>query len=247
MVESIDDAKKFYSNYICSICQDISWKPVITDCTHIFCFKCLKTWYDQQELDAKSYPYQYSCPTCKTVHYSNRLHLLSKKEANNYRRLGTIIIKCKQSSECQWVGEYSEAENHIQKHCNYFRIRCQDCQERIYRKDAKAHINECPDRTIQCRKCKISIKFKEQQYHFDHHCPRVKIICKLWKDTDYSNEKIHGGCDRRIRRSAMYRHRLNCQHTIHPCDKQCVGCRFEGTKTSLVRHMIEAKEAHYAL
>eukprot|EP00834_Sanchytrium_tribonematis_P007366 NODE_655_length_4980_cov_0.331899.p3 type:complete len:177 gc:universal NODE_655_length_4980_cov_0.331899:1196-1726(+) len=41
----------------CSICLDVASSPITTKCGHLFCFKCIKSWFDVS--------FKLSCPVCK--------------------------------------------------------------------------------------------------------------------------------------------------------------------------------------
>ncbi|KAF0757314.1 E3 ubiquitin-protein ligase rnf8-like, partial [Aphis craccivora] len=46
-----------YSDLTCSICFDIFEKPSELNCSHVFCFKCVKNWMRNNR----------SCPICRRI------------------------------------------------------------------------------------------------------------------------------------------------------------------------------------
>eukprot|EP00835_Amoeboradix_gromovi_P001298 NODE_56_length_25944_cov_0.235287.p12 type:complete len:180 gc:universal NODE_56_length_25944_cov_0.235287:468-1007(+) len=49
----------------CSICFELAYSPVVTKCGHLYCFKCIKSWFDIN--------YKLTCPVCKVNSGFNQL------------------------------------------------------------------------------------------------------------------------------------------------------------------------------
>ena len=56
----------------CSICFELASSPVTTRCGHLFCYKCIKSWFDVC--------YKLTCPVCK--------------KDSGYRQLTAIYTNC---------------------------------------------------------------------------------------------------------------------------------------------------------
>ena len=65
-------------------------------------------------------------------------------------------IKCPLLRGCDWKGELSEAETHLND-CLFFLIQCKKCEQIFPRGDEEEHeMNYCPKRIIRCDYCEMS-------------------------------------------------------------------------------------------
>ncbi|ORY48006.1 hypothetical protein BCR35DRAFT_310873 [Leucosporidium creatinivorum] len=91
---------------ICTICQDVLERGTMSGCTedHPYCLKCVRTWVRQRE----------TCPTCRQPTSRSRL-----RETQLLRReVGCLRSRCS-DNECNWQGEYSDLQAHLDSTCNF--------------------------------------------------------------------------------------------------------------------------------
>ena len=127
--------EKFY----CSICTKVLRDPHFTECCgRHFCESCLKYWLKKQKN---------TCPHCR---HDNFIHILNKPLK---REIDELEIQCtKQRVGCQWVGELSSLQAHLEsdKGCGYIEVQCSNkCRVKMMR--TKHHfVRQCLLRKFQC-------------------------------------------------------------------------------------------------
>lgn len=90
----------------CGICNQIAKEPYISDCNHLFCYKCLKSLTSNK----------FICP----LHEKSIIDRRKCKEFNNEYYINTIVIVCpEQSFGCQWVGLVKDFDNHYKLNHSY--------------------------------------------------------------------------------------------------------------------------------
>ncbi len=58
----VDDSNDAFH---CNICFDLAYSPVTTQCGHLYCYNCIKSWFDIN--------YKLTCPVCKKNSGFNQL------------------------------------------------------------------------------------------------------------------------------------------------------------------------------
>ncbi|CAF3544075.1 unnamed protein product [Rotaria sp. Silwood1] len=119
---------------ICSICQNILWKPVAcVTCENAFCRGCIQTWANKQKQ-----PRQVTCPfNC----------MFQEKRAPPILNilLSKLRIYCVYAPNgCGQVLSYDALEGHEQT-CQYERTPCQICQKPVSHRDQndKHELRQC--------------------------------------------------------------------------------------------------------
>lgn len=149
----------------CSICLNVFSNPVITECYHTFCKRCL-----QQTIHNGSD----SCPQC-------RQRLSPKRSVGTADSDNTIIILRDQR---MYVVGRNLALNDV---INSLQIRCEydfnGCQELIQLSLLSSHLKQCHHR--YCKTCELNVKRDEQ-----HDCIRaLKRDRDLWKSKSDDSQK----------------------------------------------------------
>src|SRR5690606_24269522 len=85
---------------ICSICYDIFTKPVIGNCGHSFCSRCIERW-------VKSHT---NCPTCRKGVSMESF----RPDTERQKAIFNLDVCC---SNCSWNGLYSQLPTHLMDHC----------------------------------------------------------------------------------------------------------------------------------
>jgi len=95
---------------LCSICNEVAYPPVKTECEHLFCSFCLSLWLSSNT----------TCPCDRNV-----LSKDIKIDEFLRRMIGEFIVTCiKKEDGCTWEGPYSNFGDHYEK-CNF----CKDIKE----------------------------------------------------------------------------------------------------------------------
>ena len=85
----------------CRICGHIAKDPYISECNHLFCYKCLLYLPSNQ----------FICPSSDSKVIDRR----KCKQFNNEYYVNTIVVNCAdQGFGCQWVGLLKDFEEHYQ-------------------------------------------------------------------------------------------------------------------------------------
>ena len=156
--------EKFY----CSICTKVLRDPHFTECCgQYFCESCLKHWFKKQKN---------TCPHCC---HENFIHILNKPLK---REVDEFEIRCtKQGVGCQWVGELSSLQAHLEsdKGCGYVEVQCSNkCGLKMKRKDLIAHLGwQCPLRKIKCKYCHYEDTHQTITSQHYKKCPCYPLPC----------------------------------------------------------------------
>lgn len=140
--------KEEISDLICPINFGILNDPVTDICGHSFCRKCISEWLKS---DSK-------CPYSRKILNQNDLYpnltiknLLSKQ-----------IIHCV-NSDCIWQGPLESLIPHLEKECDYTKVKCKysRCSAEMDRKDAVSHEKKCEMKVIICEYCHHSLDLSQ--------------------------------------------------------------------------------------
>ncbi|KAI6658076.1 TNF receptor-associated factor 5-like [Oopsacas minuta] len=110
--------------------------------------------------------------------------------------ISKLKIRCPLLTECDWKGELSKAEIHLEE-CKHVSIRCSlHCGETLKRFDKSIHEEElCPLRNVSCEYCARTGLAEDLEDHLEE-CPECKIDCPngcakevIRKDVDEHNEE----------------------------------------------------------
>ena len=197
----------------CPICRYCLNNPMQTPCGHRFCKECIES------------VLQSSQPICP----------LDREQLDNVfpdaacrRQITTLKVYCSNKrSGCTWTGEMADEISH-QTSCEYGKITCEFCKEKIMRNQVTKHKEECPKRPVICKYCSLKMAHQDLESHYlsceqfplacpnncgeeplprskiSHHvseiCPRTKLPCQL----------SLFGCSEVIERQLIGQHLTQC-------------------------------------
>ena len=211
---------KFY----CSICTKVLRDPHLTGCCgQHFCESCLKHWFRKQK--------KTTCPHCR---HNNFNHMLNKERK---REVDELEIQCtKQRVGCQWVGELSSLQAHLDsdRGCGYVEVHCSNkCGTKMMRKELEAHLaQQCPLRKIQCEYCHYGDTYLTITTQHYSECPFYPLPCPNNCGTTA------------IQRVEMDTHRSRCQLEPVECPFHEAGCTVRVLRREFDAHMSGSQQNH---
>jgi len=208
----------------CNICARVLHDPHLTECCgQHFCVSCLEHWFKAQK--------KTTCPHCRQKKFK---HILSKPLK---REIDELEIQCiKQGVGCQWMGELSSLQAHLNsdKGCEYADVQCSNnCGAMMMRKELEAHLaQQCPLRKIQCQYCHYEDTYQTiTTQHYDE-CPFCLLPCP--------NKCGTTG----ILRAAMANHLSRCVLEPVECPFHEAGCTVQILRREFDVHMSENQQHH---
>lgn len=132
---------------------------------------------------------------------------------------------------CPWTGPFSSRKAHMQV-CQFSVVTCDvsGCQQAVMRRDLQAHRNTCPQRIVECPRCKQRMKALLVQHH-EGQCALAPITCSL--------------CCEALLLHQLPDHKLVCVNRIVQCPYAGrVGCPWTGPFHTLDRHQHDAMADH---
>ncbi|KAH6646733.1 hypothetical protein BKA67DRAFT_663133 [Truncatella angustata] len=205
-------------NLICPICRVAFVQPVITNCDHVFCHRCL----------VQAHALSPVCPI-------DRLPLKLAADTRSapkivHNQLGSLQVRCPNHVRgCQLVVARSLVENHVTRYCDqtpvpcphpkccgtvvrkdvgkgclHYHVQCEYCQESMQKADLEEHQDsECPDRETECELCAtIFLRNKEEDH--TKACPEVETGCKY----------APFGCAHKMPRKLLEAHGETCEYRV---------------------------------
>ena len=219
-----DFTKSIPDRFYCGICTKVLHDPHLTECCgKHFCGSCLQDWLKKQ-----------MCPHCRHEKFNLVFNKALKREINE------LEIRCtKQGLGCQWTGELSTLQTHLDsdKGCRYVEVQCSSkCGAKMKRKELKAHLErQCPLRKIQCQYCHYEDTYQTiTSKHYDE-CPHYPLPCP--------NKCGTTG----IQRADMDDHRSRCELEPVECEYYEAGCKVDLVRKDFNSHMSENKQIHILL
>ena len=207
----------------CNICTKVLRDPHLTVCCgQHFCESCLDHWFKKQKT---------TCPHCRHENFNHVLNKSLKREIDD------LEIRCtKQGLGCQWVGELSSLQTHLDsdKGCGYVEVQCSNkCGAKMKRKELKAHFErQCPLRTIQCQYCRYEDTYRTITSKHYGECPHYPLPCP--------NKCGTTG----IRRADMDNHRSRCELEPVECPFHEAGCKVHVVRKEFDSHMSRNQQNH---
>ena len=209
--------------FICNICTKVLCDPHLTVCCgQHFCESCLDHWFKKQKT---------TCPHCRQENFNHFLNKALKREIDN------LEIRCtKQGLGCQWVGELSSLQTHLDsdKGCGYIAVQCSNkCGVKMKCKELKAHLGrQCSLRTIQCQYCNYEDTYQTITSKHYGECPHYPLPCP--------NKCGTTG----IRRADMDYHRSRCELEPVECPFHEAGCKVNVVRKEFDSHMSRNQQNH---
>ncbi|GAP83708.1 putative traf-like signal protein [Rosellinia necatrix] len=219
-------------NLICPICRLPLVAPIITNCDHVFCQKCI----------AQAHSLNPVCPI-------DRQPLKLRDETRTapkivHNQLDNLLVRCPNSARgCGLMVARSLVENHVTRYCDKTLVPCPhpSCDKTVARKDSakgclhydvicdycehvyeKAELeehqnNQCPNRRTGCELCQVEYIRHKQEEHVKE-CPEAETPCKF----------APLGCVSLMRRKRLEEHaRLCAYRVVGPVGEQLAELRAE--------------------
>ena len=186
---------------------------------------CLKYWFRKQK--------RTTCPRCRQKNVKFK-HMLNKERK---RDIEELEIQCTKWEEgCQWVGELSHLQAHLESDegCEYTNVQCSNkCGVRMMRKELEAHLTQqCPLRNIQCRYCYYEDTYQTITTQHYSECPCYLLPCP----------NKCGATD--IQRAEMANHRSRCELEPVECPFHETGCTARVVRREFDVHMSKNQQNH---
>ena len=153
------------------------------------------------------------------------------------REVDELEIRCtKQRVGCQWVGELSSLQAHLESDegCEYTDVQCSNkCGAMMMRKELEAHLEQgCPLRKIQCQYCYYEDTYQAIITQHCNECPYYILPCPNKCDTTD------------IRRADMDNHRSRCELEPVKCLFHEAGCTVQILRREFDAHMLGSQQKH---
>ena len=216
--EFIDETKKNLEDLVCPICHEILNDPLITNCGHLFCGRCLQ----QSGSRVKN------CPVC-------RQEYTSMNDQFHARRIGGLKVKCPNAGKgCEWSGELRDAEGHVKTDsCQHTDVLCKNgCGEYIQRSLISDHeTGKCPKRLYSCPHCGKEDTFDAITTSHYTLCEEYLIPCP-------------NACLAKVSRSKLLSHLAVCPRRLVICRYRHIGCSAVLEVNDMEKHLTENKDQH---
>ena len=142
-----------------------------------------------------------------------------------HNSVAKLNIKCPLLRDCNWNGNLSEADQHLNT-CVHFLIECAKCQQTLPRGETDTHkANLCAMREIKCDFCGKYGIARELDNHLTF-CLEYLISCP-------------NNCGKRFPRKDSSKHESECQLQLIECPFAKYGCR---AKSMLRRYLLAHKK-----
>ena len=226
----------------CSICLMVLRQPYLVDCCgHHFCKACLEGVSEGKKV----------CPLCKHESFT----AIPNKGLE--RVLNEKNVYCtNMKAGCDWSGELRQLDSHLNVNgeslavaslagkntssprqqvkvkldvCQFVEVRCQNCPVMVKRIEIKKHLDECPNRPIQCKYCK-SHTATPQDLVEKHQlvCPKFPVSCP-------------NKCGASIQRRNVTKHvDTTCPLSKLQCEYSHVGCTVVMSRKKMDAHLKSA-------
>lgn len=205
-------------NLICPICRVPFVSPLITDCDHVFCRRCI----------IQAHALKPVCPIDRLP-----LKLVGQTRPAPkiiYNQLDNLPVRCPNSPRgCDRIVARSLLENHVARYCDkslvpcphpscdktvvrkdtgkgclHYDVKCEYCEQVVQKVDLEDHQNsECPNRTAECTLCEAEYIRHKQEEHLKE-CPEASTPCEF----------APFGCTESIKRKQLEEHVRACAYQV---------------------------------
>jgi hypothetical protein len=219
----VEEARQIVKDYKCPFCEGIYLNPVVDNCGHVFCKRCINHFIETHD----------KCPFSGWK--------LEEKNIQKIVLIGDILEKqtvfCKNRHfHCEWLGKLSELDAHLNIECRRQVVKCphNGCENSVFREDLEDHTSACEWRIVACSDCHILTPYIEVKNHQDV-CPRFKVPCSQF-------------CGHLIERQEVENHIQDvCLNTVISCPYKEIGCFSKVTKKELNDYMTINTNRHNLL
>ena len=188
---------------ICPLCSGIYSEPIIDNCSHAFCKKCLNIYMSNNKNK------ECICPVGTYILEPEKFKVFDYVE----NLLNQQDCYCPNKKKgCLWIDKFFKRKNHIIKDCPYEIVNCKNlnCNIKIQRKDQSEHDKICDYFLIECQKCHNKIPKIYYKNHFKE-CSKEEIECKCGKKL--------------LRENIDYHLKNECELEEIKCDFNIYGCK----------------------
>lgn len=197
-------------NLICPICRSPFVQPLITNCDHVFCYRCL----------VQAHALNPVCPV-------DRLPLKLVSETRSapkiiHNQLDNLTVRCPNYTKgCGLVVARSLVENHVTRYCDKTQVPCPHpaCEHTIARKDVG---KGCLHYEVECEYCECAMLKADLEEHQDQSCPNRKKDCEL--------------CGAEFVRNKQDEHTKDCPEVETSCEYAPFGCTSQMARKLLAKH-----------
>lgn len=213
----------------CLICLNLMRDATQLTCGHGMCKTCLED-LEKSSIERK---FGFVCPTCRQE--------IDKSTVTPAAMINRIIlslkVKCEHSDKgCEWIGELSNTEDHLQKQCAFQLVCCtfELCEEMVERHELTIHEEKCPYKPEACQFCQLVVLRLVIEDHY-HTCGKFPVKCP------------NNCSDEMMKREAVEHHRGICQEEIVPCEYFAFGCSYSCSRKCLSKHYDDSLRQHLSL
>ena len=218
--EFIDETKKNLEDLVCPICHEILNDPLITNCGHLFCGRCLQRGGSRVK----------NCPVCREEY-------TSMSDQFHARKINGLKVKCSNAGKgCEWSGELRDAESHVKTSCQYAEVLCKNgCGEHIEQLFMLFHeLVKCPKRPYSCPYCEREGTFTDIVTSHFTACTLLPVACPT-------------GCGSEIPRNRLLSHLDECAKRPVKCKYSNIGCPAVLEAKDMEQHLEAQKDKHLEL
>lgn len=222
MEDFVGNSKIIVKDYLCPLCKGVYLNPMIDNCGHIMCEKCINC-YD---------PSLNKCPMTNA-----KLATSPKKVSIIVNIIEKQLLTCSNKGRgCKWEGQVKSYLSHIEKECTKQLVKCpkEECQAEVFREDYQSHLSICDYRSVNCKYCNIEIHFIQLESHHDI-CPKSIVECP-------------NKCSITIERELLKQHiASDCDYSLIKCFYHLFGCKAKIIKKDMDQHKKSNHEYHLEL
>lgn len=117
---------KVDADWICTICQELIQNANETECGHLFCGHCLRSWMANHN----------TCPMCRAINDSSQI------SAARYidRTIQGVELWC--PNDCGSKVAVRNLKDHTSNDCDKAKTKCMMCDAEVYQKELEGHCAE---------------------------------------------------------------------------------------------------------
>ena len=190
--------------------------------------------------------YEILCKECYTSLFINNKDISINNIDKQYSSAIKSLIENKQikcinkNIGCNWIGELSSFESHLNDECLYQKIKCpnNECDKIIFKKDLNSHLIKCD---YIKKIMKVKCNYCEGEFDLDNLVKHIKECPELIIECD-------NGCGEKIKKKDLEEHKTKkCPEELNKCHYWDKGCKKKIKRKYLEDHYILEKDNHLNL